>query len=698
MPPTNYTPILPALPPGQDPESFSRSASKRPSVNIACESCRKSKSRCDGARPACSTCVKRGRACIYSERRDAASSATELVELLKSLPEDQALGLLASLREKGDATSVLSEFKGMPDASGRVRPDIESELKAKYKNAYPPLEHIVPSVLAASNLLKSDFGVISSDKDVHHDIQQTQVGRSDIDRNMASPIDIDSAVSHFRSPLSSGQGPDYFDNRLRGLKIGFWTDIEITDEFAAQVISLYLRTDHPLLGLFDPDVFITDLVSQQASFCSRFLLHSLMYLGCQMYSAFDKSASKLAREFSQEAERLWEVERTRDSYLTMAGAVLLSLSLMGNGKDHAVLTYAKEAAEMGIRLGLFDDEAAGKRIEVEQSKEQKTASCYAAWSVFNWKTLVSLFYRQPGSGGPMILPRVPIPGNQSFTAQDAPIPQTTSSVGEALLGNTFPALCNFWRIIHGALWIYYPGADSPPDRFKLDIAENKFRELITWAGFLPSFLLRRKDSPHHVAVFHIWFHAAVLDIFRPFIKKPAGERPRLKTFSAWDSSPDAVFSASVNQLKRLIVDYRTNYETSAYSILWHTGLLYLANAMLENGEDPQTRLYFLLCVYGYERLKRPYRISRMIVQGLLAMMLRDTDMSSEEARKIMEDLGEGGWDRVTKEVDEKIRATFMVDLNLAVDNPEQASVENMADQFENMALFQDFLNRDKMEM
>ncbi|OTA66429.1 hypothetical protein K449DRAFT_390848 [Hypoxylon sp. EC38] len=44
MPPTNYTPILPALPPGQDAESFFHNT-KRPNVNIACESCRKSKSR-----------------------------------------------------------------------------------------------------------------------------------------------------------------------------------------------------------------------------------------------------------------------------------------------------------------------------------------------------------------------------------------------------------------------------------------------------------------------------------------------------------------------------------------------------------------------------------------------------------------------------------------------------------------------------
>ncbi|OTB08659.1 hypothetical protein M426DRAFT_159274 [Hypoxylon sp. CI-4A] len=644
--------------------------------------------RCDGLRPKCSNCTRRGRSpCVYSERRDAAHNAFELLDLLKSVPGDQALKLLWSLRDTSDIASVLSGFKDAGVESSSARLELESQLSMKYPNVYPALEQIAPSVLAASNLLQSDYNNLSGGEDVLRDMRPAQVSRSDTDRSATTPVDAGSAVGHSGSRRSVAQATDYIDKRLQSLDIGFWTDVSVPNDFAARVVSLYLMTDHPLLGLFDPDHFVADLVGQRYDFCSRFLVSSLMYLGCQMYSAFDKSAADVAEDFSEEAQSLWDIEKAHDSVLTAAGAVLLSLSLMGHGKDHSVLLYAEEAAEMMIRLGFFGDDAE-KRLDAERTQGRKTTVCYAAWGVFNWKTLLSLFYRQPGACGPMeSLPRVPIPGDHGST------PNVTPSTGEALIGQTFPVLCNFWKIIHGALWIYYPDSNGPPDRFKLDIAELKFRELIAWADGLPSTLWRRDDSPHHVAVFHIWFHAAVLDIFRPFIKKPVEQRPRLKTFIAWDSSPDTVYGASVNQLKRLVFDYRTNYETSAYSILWHTGLLYLANAMLDS-EDPQLRSYFLLCVYGYERLKRPYRVSKVIVRGLLSMMLRDTDMTGEEARKIMTELG-GGW--VTRDIDEKIRATFMVDLNLAAKDPEQAKVENMADEFDNMALFQDFLEQDRME-
>jgi hypothetical protein len=39
-----------------------------------------------------------------------------------------------------------------------------------------------------------------------------------------------------------------------------------------------------------------------------------------------------------------------------------------------------------------------------------------------------------------------------------------------------------------------------------------------------------------------------------------------------------------------------------------------------------------------------------------------------------------------------IRATFMADLNLAITNPSEASVESLADRFDDIALFQEYTN------
>lgn len=70
------------------------------------------------------------------------------------------------------------------------------------------------------------------------------------------------------------------DSRLEELDIQFWTDVSIDNDTAARCISLYLETDHPLLGHFDPELFVLDLVSCQDQYCSSLLVNALLYWAC----------------------------------------------------------------------------------------------------------------------------------------------------------------------------------------------------------------------------------------------------------------------------------------------------------------------------------------------------------------------------------------------------------------------------------
>ena len=70
------------------------------------------------------------------------------------------------------------------------------------------------------------------------------------------------------------------DERLKNLNIEFWTSVPIPSDLAAKIISLYLETDHPLLGSFDPDLFLADLVDCRNNYCSEILVSAVMYWGC----------------------------------------------------------------------------------------------------------------------------------------------------------------------------------------------------------------------------------------------------------------------------------------------------------------------------------------------------------------------------------------------------------------------------------
>ncbi|KAI0405614.1 hypothetical protein F4802DRAFT_606649 [Xylaria palmicola] len=744
MQPGKYPRILPAAPviragqasassspggtgsTGKEPAKRRMSSQPRPG---ACIECRARKTKCDGTRPACSHCAKRGQAaCVYPERLVNGHKAIEFIELLKSVSEERSTSLLKRLREKGDLTIVLAEYRGGAEDGGspskleawgsRQRQiSLEGELMAHYQKAFPFLRPIDPKVLARSHLLRHRPPSSGSSQAAYSYfcIEET-VLTSDIpaERNAENDANFGAGTSDFLDPPQ--QPIEYCDERLQHLKVDFWTDIKVSNDFAARVISLYIRTDQPLLGLFDTSLFITDLVGQRTRYCSRFLFHALMYLGCQMYSAFDEDAMPYANGFCQTAEALWKHEK--DSCLAMAGAILLSISLMGHGKDHAVLRYATDAMMIGTRLGLFSDiknTANAHQSSVGVSDDNMRAQCHAAWGVFNWNVMVSMFYRQPGSESPASAPTVPIPGEigskgrhngfevdgyvldgEDEEEEEAEEEEEGDLPEEVIARRAFPVLCNFWRIVYEARWIYYAVQGSPPAFLRTNLVEYAYRELIAWVETIPPLMLRRQESPHHVVVFHIWLHTAILDMWQPFVYKTEEELVQLKTFTAQDCTPDAAYAASVNQLKHLIVEYRSRHAASTYSILWHNGLIYLANSMLRC-KDPEWRLYLLLCIYGYERLNRTYRISEVITQGLLTMTMRDKDMSGAEAIKIMDDLKKRGLVHIQDDLEDNIRATFMVDINLALTNPEAAKVENMASSFADLAAFQDLVDLDPME-
>jgi hypothetical protein len=83
------------------------------------------------------------------------------------------------------------------------------------------------------------------------------------------------------------------DVRLGLVDYSAWTGVSVDNGVAARAISLYLETDHPLLGFFDADLFLTDLKSGDQNFCSPCLVSSLLAWACVSASIFSLLLSYL---------------------------------------------------------------------------------------------------------------------------------------------------------------------------------------------------------------------------------------------------------------------------------------------------------------------------------------------------------------------------------------------------------------------
>ncbi|KAF5601626.1 nitrogen assimilation transcription factor nit-4 [Fusarium pseudocircinatum] len=657
-------------PPNSQPSGSSstpRSSSDEPlkrqriGTQLACNSCRKRKIRCDGRKPMCEACRRRGEkeACTYAETRSPGQTSKEteqilgLFDILKTAPEAQAIDILRVVRSHADldtAVSIIqpritrniSDCERSPEHPRHL--GLEAELMARHSLAFPALQTL------ESSILKKFFSVSRSSSSTQND-KNTPTTNSD-----SNPFPAHDPTQSLEPTLSS------CDERLEELKIGFWTSVPIASSLAAKVISLYLETDHPLLGPFDPTLFMEDLVHCRTKYCSKLLVSTVMYWSCQMYSAVDSTVQSFIPQFCEEAEKRWSLEKATDSLLNLAATQLLGLAYLGNGKDHYVLTYVSEVNAMGARMGLFGVEQSVAISKAKQvSPDLQSATSYAAWGTFNWIVLMALFYQQPGLSYPEHPPIVPIPGHEWYDPSEPSPESHQQRPKQTYMGDTFPIICRFWRIMHEVTLKYYRDQPFPRESLSshiaLAFAEYKYRELIAWAETLPSSMVRSEQSPHHVLVFQ-------------------------------RSSPDAAYKASVNQLKRLVVVYREKYACSSYTMLWHTALIHIANAILGDTKDPAWRYYLFFCVESYGELRRAFRFAETIGRSILSMALQQGDLSADEARRLMVQFEEN---RLTSP-SEDIRATFMADLNLAMTDPEEASVESLSDRFEDIALFREFTN------
>ncbi|KID83776.1 N-terminal fungal transcription regulatory domain-containing protein [Metarhizium guizhouense ARSEF 977] len=310
------------------------------------------------------------------------------------MPTKEALQYIEGLKDEEDALTILSTLrKGLSCRQTEV--DNSTAVPVSNDDDKPtPQEWQIQNPIAYPGTAGRDTNLFQKDpyrgltKSPGHDFHaDTSNPSSLIPDPRSAKLCNDTARYEYEEPH------ELCDSRLRKLNIRHWTNVDIDDDLAAKCISLYLETDHPLLGHFDAELFVSHLILEQSSdYCTPLLVNSLLYWACQMYSAIDPQTDQIAIRFCTEAESHWTAERHKgnDSILILAATEFLCLGYLGQGRDHVVLRYLTEAADMAGRMGLFNTEGQVSGMETSSYSNlagaAKTSHMYAAWGIFNWLT------------------------------------------------------------------------------------------------------------------------------------------------------------------------------------------------------------------------------------------------------------------------------------------------------------------------
>ncbi|OJJ47807.1 hypothetical protein ASPZODRAFT_141377 [Penicilliopsis zonata CBS 506.65] len=648
----------------------------------ACNACRKRRAKCNGGLPKCVACVTRKTECVYDLKsdgrrtralrqdhdslRDQTRDLSAIYELLKSVSEEEAIRALQLLKTAPDPSTALATIQGnllatnspsLGKAASAVLPPMSSiyevELIARHSSSYPRLEPLT--------LENIDLDLLNC--------KPLFKFRNQKNAQSVPPSSIDP-----QSLMLGGTGlRELVDPRLRRLQISYWTNVSISNELAAEAISLFLQNEQPVLAFLDADLFVDDLVSGRLNFCSELLVNALLSYACQAYSAIMPYASHLSFACYYEALRNWQTARTQDSLPSVQALLLLSIACNSFGVDAVGLEFLQESSQMAQRLHLFDPIPPTLEDDAKIPGLQRCRAA-TAWGSFNYLTVMSFYFHERFHiHGP---PSYPIPGDwQSSSSSMLP-----NNELPPYMGKTFPALCHFFIIVHDMVSLYYN--HKPFTKIiTLHDAYSIYQRLLNWADNLSPELLRSDKNPHHVLNLHIWYHTAILDTFRPFVQSP--QHLNLAGFEFSRTRPGDIFIASIRQLQRLVYIYRSNSKTATTAIIWHPAMLYVANHVLKDTSNPESRFYFLLCIRGYQRLARSFRLAGSVAQSIVGMARSSNIITAAEAQLIRTEL-EAESD--TQPSSYEVLSRFIVDLKLSLDDPGAATMQQLVQNFNKISV------------
>jgi hypothetical protein len=226
------------------------------------------------------------------------SEHQDFVDKLRYLPKDSALELLQQLRAGADPAKLIQDLEGNidvhPGPSGLntaqvvippTNSPLESELMARNYCLYPRKKPIDINSFVLSPVGDQIFkGQLDNDLLSHQSFdtsfQVSQPFLGGQDKNFSSQGSSNTTCNDDVEVDFQSEHQLYCDPRLYYLQTSKWVRTPINDNHAASAMSRHLSTDHPVLGHFDADLFLTDLVEGRPRFCSPFLVGAFLCLTC----------------------------------------------------------------------------------------------------------------------------------------------------------------------------------------------------------------------------------------------------------------------------------------------------------------------------------------------------------------------------------------------------------------------------------
>ncbi|ESU10515.1 hypothetical protein FGSG_02799 [Fusarium graminearum PH-1] len=492
----------------------------------ACTECRKKRAKCDGKKP-CGRCrAQKDVECVYEipVRQSKENLRTEIETLRqKQRSSDQIFaalirpelweGVLTRLRGGQPIESISEWIASVPPSGGGPLPNFPDRPEGPTMGPGPGFPGGGLGTLAAMSLGVNqgppqqppirEMGQQSP----WHSSFRSQTGST---RSSSYPDVMNWTPQNRVGSWAEGMHPEQMTDslpRYRGVEqilsplnepelrtaASTWTSLTSDNTLVQHLLALYFCWEYPTFASLSKEHFLHDFQQGRNRYCSPILVNALLALGCRfstqpMSRANPNDPYTSGDHFFKESLRLFSQETDHHSLTTIQALGIMSIREASCGRDSESWYYAGQSIRLAIEMGLH-------RIMDEGDEDELAVQSATFWGAFALDHAWSL---ATGS----------LPQCSCFPH----LPPKPAIIGD----------------IEASLWVPYTDDGAPLQRScqqpsnvrPLTAREllNMYTQYLNWYDRIPEVLRLGHNFTPAVLFAHMYYHFAILLLFRPLIK------------------------------------------------------------------------------------------------------------------------------------------------------------------------------------
>ncbi|KAK5656410.1 hypothetical protein OQA88_4791 [Cercophora sp. LCS_1] len=538
----------------------------------ACTECRKKRAKCDGQKPCARCAAQKDIECVYEIpvrqsketlrheieqlRRQQRSNDQVLTALVRSDLVDEVLKRLRS----GQSVEAISEWLGAAPPLGRSA--------ASGGGSAPGMVGFAGGGTGPFGKMPQGPGPTSPVPSPHPGLriepeQQSPWGgpfssHSQTTARSGSHPDVPWGSETIRGAPQSrvgswveSQGDDPDTQRARGLDQilapeipemrvppGTWTTITGDATLVQHLLSLYFCWEYPTFASLSKEHFLKDFMDGRPRYCSSLLVNALLALGCRFSNKPNTRANPndpytSGDHFFKECQRLFYQEQDHHTLTTIQALGIMSIREASCGRDSESWYYAGQSIRLAIEMGLHQLEGDGQDDDETAVQAATFWGAFAldhAWSLATGSLpQCSCFPRLPPK--PAIIDDIEaslwIPytddgkGNSQLAAaiegklkesEGAPLQRSCEQPSN--VRSVYKCFCELSELVHQSLYILHSPGRPLTSRDLLNI----YTQYLNWYDRIPEVLRLGHNFTPAVLFAHMYYHFAILLLFRPLIK------------------------------------------------------------------------------------------------------------------------------------------------------------------------------------